>query len=89
MHDVVRGDPMAEPDPPADWPELRFRLWRGLRVHLAIFVSSILMLFAINWLTRGADGSWWIVAVLQVWVIAWALHLAGVGRIYATKRTDR
>lgn len=85
MDEPTRGSPVGEVD---GWPELRVRLWRGLRLHLSIFVSAVLMLFVINWLTRGADGSWWIVAVLQVWTIAWALHLFGVGSIYATKRTD-
>ena len=50
--------------------------------------STTLLLFAANWMTRGSDGFWWIVAVLQVWVIAWALHLFGAGSIYATKRPE-
>ena len=34
--------------------------------------------FLINWQTRGADGTWWMVWLFEAWAVAWGLHMFGV-----------
>jgi hypothetical protein len=67
------------------WRLERLRLRRGLVVHGALFAIAMAMLFMVNLMTRGDDGSWWVVAVLEVWAVAWSLHAFGVG-IASSKR---
>ncbi|MDH3307888.1 MAG: 2TM domain-containing protein [Acidimicrobiia bacterium] len=66
-----------------DWPGRRAELSTGLFTHLTVFVGVIVLLFMINWITRGDDGSWWVVYPLEIWAAAWGLHLFGVGALFA------
>ncbi len=53
------------------------KVFDGLRTHLRVFVSVVAILFVANAVTRGEDGSWWIVDVLSVWAVVWSLHVWG------------
>lgn len=71
----------------ADWPSRRASLVHGLKLHLQIFALVAPLLFMINWITLGATGGWWIVAVLQIWAAAAGLHLLGVATEFAKNRS--
>lgn len=53
----------------------RAEMIQGLYVHLLVFSVINVGLLAINWLTRGDDGSWWFQWPLLIWGIALAIHL--------------
>jgi hypothetical protein len=55
---------------------------RGLIGHGLIFTVAITAAFLLNWTTRGTDGGWWVVWLLEIWAFAWGLHLFGVAMRY-------
>jgi len=48
---------------------------QGLYIHLLVFFVINAGLVAINWATRGNNGSWWFWWPLLIWVIGLVVHV--------------
>ena len=71
--------------PPSDTEETTHRRARqraealqGLYIHLLVFVLINVGLFVINWITRGADGSWWFQWPAMIWALGLGSHVLAV-----------
>lgn len=67
----------VHPDVPA-WARERAEMLQGIAIHVVVFVLINGGLAVINWLTRGEDGSWWVIWPLMVWGLGLLIHLATV-----------
>ena len=70
---------IPQPPPLPDDPEYaaapqRAETLRAYYAHLLVFGVVNVVLFFINVLTRGDDGTWWFVWPLAAWGIAIAIH---------------
>jgi hypothetical protein len=53
----------------------RAEMLQGLYIHLLVFFVINAGLVAINWATRGDNGSWWFWWPLLIWVIGLVVHV--------------
>ncbi len=57
------------------WARERAATLQGLYIHMMVFAVTNLGLFAINYFTRGDDGTWWFYWPLLIWGVGLALHV--------------
>jgi hypothetical protein len=53
----------------------RAEMVQGLYIHLLVFAVINAGLFAINWITRSDNGSWWFQWPLLIWGTGLIVHL--------------
>jgi hypothetical protein len=63
---------------------------QGFYIHLLVYIAVNAGLFAVNALTRGADGSWWFYWPLVGWGIGLFIHtLATLAGLFSEDWKDR
>jgi hypothetical protein len=68
----------------------RAEMVQGLYIHLLVFAAINAGLFAINWITRGDDGSWWFLWPLLIWGTGLIVHiLVTVAPVFSPEWADR
>lgn len=64
---------------PADqvhkWARQRAEMVQGLYIHFLVFAVINAGLFALNWVTRADNGSWWFLWPLLIWGIGLIVHV--------------
>jgi len=73
----------------SDVPAWRTRLIGSVMIHLATLVFFNALLFVVNWMTRGDDGTWWALLPLEMWAGVWTLHVVAVGFLVSGRRARR
>ena len=73
----------------SDVPAWQTRLIGSVMIHLATLVFFVSLLFVINWMTRGDDGTWWALLPLEMWAGVWTLHVVAVGFLVSGRRARR
>ncbi|MEX1124112.1 MAG: 2TM domain-containing protein [Acidimicrobiia bacterium] len=68
----------------------RAEMVQGLYIHLLVFAVINAGLFAINWLTRSDNGSWWFQWPLLIWGIGLIVHvLVTVAPVFSPEWAER
>ncbi|HEX6301201.1 MAG TPA: 2TM domain-containing protein [Acidimicrobiia bacterium] len=68
----------------------RAEMIQGLYIHILVYVIFNAGLFALNWATRGDDGSWWFWWPLVIWGAGLLFHvLATIAPIFSPDWADR
>jgi hypothetical protein len=62
---------------------------QGFYIHLLIYVVVNAVLFAINALTRGANGAWWFYWPLAGWGIGLVIHATTLLRVFSPEWAER
>lgn len=62
---------------------------QGFYIHLLIYVVVNAGLFAINALTRGANGAWWFYWPLAGWGIGLVIHATTLLRVFSPEWAER
>jgi len=62
---------------------------QGFYIHLLVYAVVNAGLFAINALTRGADGSWWFYWALAGWGIGLVIHATTLLRVFSPEWAER
>lgn len=66
---------LTELDAAPAWARERAEMLQGLYIHMLMYVLVNGGLLAINWLTRGDDGSWWFQWPLMIWGVGLVIHI--------------
>lgn len=75
---MLDSDRSIDPLDVPSWARERAVMLQGMYVHVVVFVLVNGGLGVINWLTRGEDGSWWVVWLLMAWGLALLIHVATI-----------
>lgn len=68
----------------------RAEMVQGLYIHMLVFAVINAGLFAINWVTRGDNGSWWFQWPLLIWGIGLIVHvLVTVAPVFSPEWVER
>lgn len=62
---------------------------QGLYIHLIVYAVVNGCLFAINALTRGEGGAWWVLWVMGIWGIGLLIHLTTFLRVFSPDWAER
>lgn len=77
-------------DPAYQQARKRAEMIQGLYIHLLVYVVFNAGLFALDWLTRGDDGTWWFQWPLVIWGVGLLVHvLATVSPVFSPDWADR
>lgn len=68
----------------------RAEMIQGIYIHFIVFLVINAGLFALNWVTRGDDGTWWFQWPLIFWFAALLIHmLVTVAPVFSPEWVER
>lgn len=76
----IRDSPTLESPSDQAYKQARKRaeMIQGLYIHLLVYAVFNAGLFALNWVTRGDDGSWWFPWPMIIWGVGLLVHILTV-----------